>query len=102
MNKNMEDNRINQKIDAALSSLDGIKRAEVDDALFDGILHKLDEKKIKVRTIVPIQTVWLAAASFALIASLNVVLLIQNRGNTEGSPSTAASAIAQTYFNQNP
>ncbi len=98
----MENNRINQKIDAAMSSLDGIQRAEADAALFDSILHRLDEKKINVRTIVPMRTVWLAAASFALIVSLNVVLLLQNGVNTEGSPSAAARAIAQTYFNQNP
>jgi hypothetical protein len=98
----MENNRINQKIDAAMSSLDGIKRAEVGDALFDSILHQLDEKKINVTTLVPIRTVWLAAASFALIVALNAVLLVQNARYTEGSPSAAASAIAQTYFNQNP
>lgn len=99
---NMEDNRINQKIDAALSSLDGIQRAEAEGALFDSILHKLEEKKIKVRSIVPMRTVWLAAASFALIISLNVVLLLQNALHTEGSSSAAARVIAQTYFNQNP
>jgi hypothetical protein len=96
----MDNNNINQKIDAALSSLDGIQRAEADDALYDSILHKLTEKKIKVRAIVPMRTVWLAAASFALIVSLNVVLLVQNVKNTEGS-SSAARAISQTYFNQN-
>jgi hypothetical protein len=96
----MDNNQINQKIETALSSLDGIQRAEADDALYEGILHRLDEKRIKVSTIVPMHTVWLAAASFAIIVSLNVVLLVTN--NPDNGHHSAASAIAQTYFNQNP
>jgi hypothetical protein len=99
----MEDSRINQKIDAALSSLDGIQQAEADDALFEGILYRLDEKKINVRAIVPMRTVWLAAASFALIVALNASLLLTNAPNgknTEGVHS-AAAAIAQSYLNPN-
>ena len=101
----MENNKINQKIDAALSSLDGIQRAEADNALFDGILQKLDEKKIKVRQIVPMRTVWLAAASMALVVAMNVALLVssgQNEGNTEGVHSAAATEIARTYLNLSP
>jgi hypothetical protein len=98
----MNNKTINQKIEAALSSLDGIQQAEADDALFDGILHQLNEKKIKVTAIVPMRTVWLAAASFALVVSLNVVLLVQNQRHTEGGHSSAARAISQIYFSPNP
>ncbi len=100
----MADNPINQKIESALSSLDGLKHAEADDALFDGIWHRLNEKKNNLKAIVPMRTVWLAAASFALIIALNVSLLLKNEPNshsTEGGHSPAARAIAQSYLNVN-
>jgi hypothetical protein len=100
----MDINKINEKIDAALLSLEGIKRAEADDALFDGILQRL-EKKTVVAVLVPMRMVWLAAASFALILLLNVASFVaksngvsQKRGNNEGVHSEAAMAIADIYL----
>ena len=107
----MKDNNSHQKIEDALSSLEGIERAEADPSLYDSILQRIDARKTKIQKIIPMRTVWLAAASFVFMTLLNVVSLIhkskkqQNalakHGVTEGGYSAASAAIAHIYLNQN-
>lgn len=54
-------------INAILNSLDGLQRAEPSPFLFAKIQNRLAARP----DYVPMRTVWLAAASFALLAVLN-------------------------------
>jgi hypothetical protein len=57
-----------QDINDVLNSLNGIKRAEVNPFLYNRILNKIGMVEMKPT---PVKLVWLAAASFALLALLN-------------------------------
>ncbi len=103
----MKEEEINQKIDAALTSLDDLKKAETDDALLGNIMQRIDNQRLRVQKMVPMQTVWLAAASFALIVVFNISSLIfKSRDDRDGKFSvstehSAARSLAQTYFTPN-
>lgn len=56
-------------IDDVLSSLNGIQRAEPEPFLYARIRHHIDSNRSAV--YVSARTVWLAAASFALLLLLN-------------------------------
>jgi hypothetical protein len=96
---------LDKKIEQTLSALDGIQRAEVPDDLFEKTLKRIAESHpVKVVKMVPMRTVWLAAASFALMVSLNLAFWVS--GNTavapKNSPQTctkAACSIAELYIN---
>ena len=81
----MKDNNIHQRIEDALASLEGIERAEVDPSLYDSILQRVDAQKTKMKKIIPMRTVWLAAASFAFMTFLNVASLIYKSQNKQNA-----------------
>ena len=53
-----------------LNSVDGMSKAIPNDDLFSKI-----EQKIASKNVVPMQTIWLVAASIVVLISLNIVLL---------------------------
>lgn len=53
-----------------LNSVDGMSKAIPHDDLFSKI-----EQKIASKNVVPMQTIWLVAASIVVLISLNIVLL---------------------------
>lgn len=60
-------------IDEVLNSMDSMKQAVPDDAVFANILNRLPAKK--VRKLIPIHTVSSVAAGLALLLTANIFLL---------------------------
>jgi hypothetical protein len=92
----MKEVEIQQKIDTTLSSLDGITPVEVDDSLFDSMLQRIETRQLRIEMI-PMRTVWLAAACFGLILWVNITCLVLKRHQQQESE--AAAVIARTYLN---
>jgi hypothetical protein len=78
-------------INNVLNSVDGISKAIPQDDLFSKI-----EQKIATKNVVPMQTIWLVAASIVVLISLNVVLL---NGSTTSNKSEIAGL--ESVINKN-
>ena len=67
-------------INSVMNSTDGITQVTPDDLLFSKI-----ENKIKEQNVVSNQWIWVAAASFAILFSLNfkIILSGSNKSNTD-------------------
>ena len=68
----------NNWINDVLESTNGIEKATPNQALFSKI-----QNKINVQNTVSNQWIWLAAASFAVLVSLNIKFIISNSNKTE-------------------
>jgi hypothetical protein len=93
----MKEVEIQQKIDTTLSSLDGITQAEVDASLFESILRRIETRQLSI-DMIPMRTVWLAAACFGLIIWVNITCLVLKRHHQQ-QESAASAIIARTYLN---
>ena len=78
-------------INNVLNSVDGMSKAIPQDDLFSKI-----EQKIATKNVVPMQTIWLVAASIVVLISLNVVLL---NGSTTSNKSEIAGL--ESVINKN-
>ncbi|MEN9609315.1 MAG: hypothetical protein RLZZ628_129 [Bacteroidota bacterium] len=88
----MKEVEINAQIATALSSLEGMASVEADETLLDSILQR-----IHAGEMIPMRTVWLAAAGFALIVWVNIACVVFNAHPKHES--AASATIARTYLN---
>jgi hypothetical protein len=86
-----------QWIDEVLDSTAGMHRAEPGAGLLDGVYRKLQIPK--VIPFVPVQKVWLAAASIILLLSVNIFVL-KRQGSMRKDP--AQSLINAYGFSSDP
>jgi len=88
-------NRSNPRIEEALQSLDGLQRAVPRPDLFSDVVKRLDRLNAdaNVRKI-SVAAVWLAAASFALLVSLNIGLVVKYKVASE---QTTVASLATAY-----
>ncbi len=77
-------------ITEVLQSTDDIGRVEAEAALFAGVKARLKGQVRAVKNL-PAQTVWLAAASLALLVVLNIAIISFNQKGNTGSTSQAGS-----------
>ncbi len=87
-------------INEVMSSLDDVKSAEVNPFLYNKILSKIDSGKVEYT---PMKLVWLAAASFALLALLNFNI-IKSSSSASKNTSVEVQTIANSLqlINENP
>jgi hypothetical protein len=79
----------NKWINDILTSTDGIIKVTPDAVLFTKIQHRIyNQNTISTRWI------WIAAASFTILFSLNVRLIFSNKKNAEVNTETIASSIS--------
>lgn len=83
-------------INTILGSLDGIQRAEPSPFLFAKIQNKLNARPEK--TYVSRQTVWLAAASFVVLAVLNWQLVTGVSGTTKPNTGELNTVITDMHL----
>lgn len=86
-------------ITGILSSADKLPQVQADAALFNPIKARLKGQVRAVKNL-PVQTVWLAAASLALLIAVNVAILSFNRGGnslSEQPPATEAYSLNNSF-----
>lgn len=76
-------------INEVMNSLDDVKSAEANSFLYNKILNKIGSGEIEYA---PMKLVWLAAASFALLAVLNFQAMKKTGSNNRGDIQEIASA----------
>lgn len=77
------------QINEILNSSDGITKVAPDEALFSKI-----QMKINNQNSISKQWIWLAAASFALLLSLNVKFIYSNKTNSTKETESIISSVA--------
>lgn len=77
-------------IDDVLNSADSIKKVRADEQLFLNINSRLSDRVQQIKAV-PAKTVWLAAASIALLFALNFVLLSRSESGKSSNPGTQQS-----------
>ena len=75
-------------INSVLNSTDGITKVIPDDLLFSKI-----ENKIKEQNVVSNQWIWVAAASFAILFSLNFKVIFSESKKSNNEVEMLASSI---------
>ena len=78
-------------INEVMNSLDDVKSAEANPFLYNKILNKLGSGEVEYA---PMKLVWLAAASFALLAVLNFQAMKKSAGSNNR---TEVQEIANAY-----
>ncbi|MEY3499858.1 MAG: hypothetical protein RL308_1527 [Bacteroidota bacterium] len=79
----------NNWINEVLKSTNGISKATPNQELFSKI-----QNKINVQNTVSNQWIWIAAASFAVLVSLNIKFIISNSNKTEVPTETIISSVS--------
>ena len=75
-------------INSVLDSIDEILQVAPSDLLFSGI-----ENKIKEQNVVSIKWIWIAAASFAILFSLNFNVIFSESKKSNNDTEMLASSI---------
>lgn len=78
-------------INEILNSTNGMIKVVPDDSLFSKI-----EKKIKKKTTISSQWIWIAAASFAILLSLNIKLILVKSNKSIGQTELLASSMSKS------
>jgi hypothetical protein len=74
-----------------LNSSEGITKVIPDTLLFSKI-----QNKISIQNSVSSQWIWIAAASFAILVSLNVKMLLSNTTKTTAPTETIISSVSNS------
>lgn len=77
-----------QFINEVLNSIDGITNVEPNDNLFSKI-----EQRIQEKSVVPMKTIWMVAASIIVLMSLNIVILTSKNKTNDTSISELEKSI---------
>lgn len=77
-------------INEVLNSTEGVVKISPDDALFFKIQSRISENKLSSRWI------WLAAASFVILVSLNMKYVFGKANSKESQTEILASTIVQS------
>lgn len=80
-------------INEVMSSLDDIKSAEVNPFLYNRILTKISSGNAEYA---PMRLVWLAAASFVLLVTLNFKVISSSTSSSKNA-TTEAQTLASSY-----
>lgn len=75
-------------INSVINSTDGITKVTPDDLLFSKI-----ENKIKEQNVVSNKWIWVAAASFAILFSLNFKVIFSESKNSDNDVKVLASSV---------
>lgn len=87
-----------KRIDEVMNSLDEIQKAEANPFLYNRIIAKIDAVKEKPTSV---KVVWLAAASFILLISLNVTALTSGYGKSTSKSDAQELATGYNLINTN-
>ena len=74
-----------------LNSSEGITKVIPDTLLFSKI-----QNKISIQNSVSSQWIWIAAASFAILVSLNIKMLLSNTTKTTAPTETIVSSVSNS------
>lgn len=74
----------NKWIEDVLNSAGSLQRQQAGDELFTGVKNRL-QGPVRVLKAVPVRTVWLAAASLAILVALNVLIIGSNAAESHNS-----------------
>lgn len=85
-------------INEVMNSLDDVKSAEANPFLYNKILNKLGSGEIEYA---PMKLVWLAAASFALLAILNFQAMKKSGSGSNNRTEVQEIASAYNLVNTN-
>ena len=85
-------------INEVMNSLDDVKSAEINPFLYNKILNKLGSGEIEYA---PMKLVWLAAASFALLAVLNFQAMKKTGSGSNNRTEVQEIASAYNLVNTN-
>ncbi len=83
----MKKDRQEQFVDDILNSMEGMQRAEAPHALFHSIEQRIEAN---AKHIIPLRTVWAAAASILLLLTINVYLVLGS--SVKSSPAQPSDA----------
>lgn len=81
----------NNWINDILNSSNGITKVTPDALLFSKI-----QNRISIQNTVSSQWIWIAAASFTILVSLNVKMLLSNTTKTTASTETIVSSVSNS------
>jgi hypothetical protein len=87
-----------QWIEETLNSLDGMKHVTASEALKNRLKSIPITISPGIRVMVPKQSIWLAAASIALIIGINIVAIYTTQQQTADAETVEADYF--TYLNQ--
>lgn len=79
------------RIEEILNSTNGMTKVVPDEMLFSKILYKINQQKK-----LPAAYLWLAAASFALLLSVNVKIVFSKGSSSNNSTESLAETMART------
>ncbi len=74
-----------------LNSSNGITKVVPDTLLFSKI-----QNRISIQNTVSIQWIWIAAASFTILVSLNIKMLLSNTTKTSAPTETIVSSVSNS------
>jgi bacteriorhodopsin len=78
-------------INEVLNSTNGMMKVIPDDSLYSKI-----ENRIQKQTTIPSQWLWVAAASFTILLSLNIKLILTKLNQSNNQTELLASSISKT------
>lgn len=78
-------------INEVLNSTNGMMKVVPNDSLFSQI-----ENRIQKKTTIPSQWLWVAAASFAVLLSLNIKLILTKSKQSNTQTELLASSMSKT------
>ena len=81
----------NNWINDILNSSNGITKVTPDALLFSKI-----QNRINIQSTVSSQWIWIAAASFTILVSLNVKMLLSNTTKTSAPTETIVSSVSNS------
>lgn len=87
----------NQNIERTLNSLEGIVKAETSPFLYDKVMNRLSGTEARVVTL-DRGIVWKAAASFAILIALNILVLVRNKYSENLTAQDNNNPVAKEYF----
>ena len=87
----------NREIEKTLDSLDGISRAEGNPFFYDRVMNRINGKEAKVISLTP-AILWQAAACFAVLIALNVLVLSRSGNSQNLSAQETSNPVAKEYF----
>ncbi|MGZ3862328.1 MAG: hypothetical protein ACXVPN_03580 [Bacteroidia bacterium] len=87
----------NREIENTLNSLEGIERADIGPLFYDKVMNRIENGEAKVVSIAP-RVLWQAAAGFAFLIALNIVVLLRNGNSKNLQAQDNNNPLAKEYF----
>ncbi|MGZ3865112.1 MAG: hypothetical protein ACXVC6_09340 [Bacteroidia bacterium] len=87
----------NREIEKTMSSLEGMIKAEANPFFYDKVMNRLNGKEAKVIVLKP-GVLWKAAASVAILVTLNILVLVRNNHSENLTAQENTNPVAKEYF----